>query len=121
EICRRTCQPVIDQETAEGRRVELHIVTMQNCGVVRLCCRFPGTSPGRIHVRMKREPLSKRVALLSQLLGFPLCEEPLHEQVAMFLIKSDLFLRKHAGPPLHLSAPVHGSSQHCSTFHTASQ
>ena len=104
EICRRTCQPLIHQETAEGRRVELHIVTMQNCGVVRLCYRLPGTSPGRIHVRMNREPLCKRVALLSQLLGFLLCEEPLHEQVAMFLIKCDLFLRKHAGPPFHLSA-----------------
>src|SRR5438105_15221040 len=73
---------------------------MQNCGVFRLCYRLPGTSPGRIHIRMNREPLCKRVALLSQLLGFLLCEEPLHEQVAMFLIKSDLFLRKHAGPPL---------------------
>src|SRR5438874_3624314 len=104
EIGRRTCQPLIHQQTAKGRRVELHIVTMQNCGVFRLCYRLPGTSPGRIHVRMNREPLCKRVALLSQLLGFLLCEEPLHEQVAMFLIKSDLFLRKHAGPPLHLSA-----------------
>src|SRR5207245_259645 len=78
---------------------------MQNCGVVRLCYRLPGTSPGRIHVRMNREPLCKRVALSSQLLRFLLCEESLHEQVAMFLIKCDLFLRKHAGPPPLRSLP----------------
>ncbi len=53
---------------------------------------------------MNREPLCQRVALLSQLLGFLKCEEPLHEQIAMFLIKSDLFLREHTGPLLHHSA-----------------
>jgi hypothetical protein len=52
---------------------------------------------------MNRESLCQRVAFVTQLLGFPRAQQSLHQQVALFLIPSDLFLREHADPPLWLN------------------